>query len=158
MIRQLYNTDQPVWSMEDQKGGPTQFFVSVLNGPVVCADAEVCDFVRCSILPENKMAALKEARERGDNALLRHPMSVWTLKRNPLYAAVHRPPRRVSRIREVQIDADGYVGQVTCWTTPETLATFYPMYWGDQFPENEAFKPTEKLNLYIERGIVLGYD
>lgn len=159
VLRQLYSTDHPMCSLEaDHSGGPTQFFVSVLNGPVVCAESEVCDFVRCSILPENAEAALAQARERGDTALVRHPLSFWTLKRNPLYASVHRPPCVSARIREVEIDNDGYVGEITCWTTPEATASFFPMYNGDQFPESEVFKPTERINLYIEQGTVLGYD
>lgn len=145
----------PQWSLESEDGGPLPFFVSVLNGPQMLETCDVASFVRCSILPEDKETSLRLARERGDQTMVRHPMSSWSLKRNPLFASVKSPPRQRCRIREVTIDDDGYVSQVSVWTN---LAVFSPMYWGDHLPENKVFVPTEPLNVYIGEGIVLGYD
>lgn len=157
-IQPFLKLANPAWSLESEEGTPLPYFVSILNGPIMVADCDVASFVRCCILPEDRETSLLAAREMGDNTLMRHPMSVWALKRNPTYASTQRPPRVVSRIREVEIDNDGYVGRIHAWTNPETLATFYPMYWGDQYPENNVFVPTERMNLYIAEGIVLGYD
>ena len=152
-------TDNQVFYLTQNDGSPLPFFAATMRADMVFSSVENCNarFVGCRILPENKDESLRLAREMGPDTLVRHPLSRWSRQRNPFYASLGGPRPTQGRVREVKI-SEGYVVEVSCWTTPQTIATLYPLYEGDQYPDREAFVPTAPINLYMTQGIVVGYD
>lgn len=151
-------TDNEVSCMTEADNTPLRFYRGILEAPNIF-DADDCPavFVRCCILPEDRQESRRVMREMGPATLIRHPYSRWSRQRNPLYASVGSPPHVPARVREITI-VDDHVDMVTCWTTPNTEITLYPLYEGDQFPDNKVFVPTSPINLYIAEGIVVGYE
>lgn len=161
-------TDNAVYYMSDKNGGPLHFFMSAMKGDEILGECEVASFVRCVILPEDMAEARRVIDEwcndlgRTDGVetnemLIRHPHSSWARTRNPLYATTQQPPLVKAFVRTLKL-SNGFIDEVECWTSPETVVTVFPLYEGDQHPGNNVFIPKSQINLYIHEGTILGYD
>ena len=150
---------EPVAYFYEDPQARASFCDEVLLGPSLLGDSP-CEIVKLIQLPGESEAALEQFRSLGEDAVARHPWSVWTANRSCHLVANH-PPKRVDhcRVREIVCDEQlELIDHITVWETVERLHKIIPMYPGDDAVDCDFWEPKRSIALYMYGDTVVGYE